>query len=364
MKLKHLCSLCLAAVLGIAGLKVSAQDTFYTQFFSVPMLINPAFAGINQGVKVRFDYRNQWPVLPKAYQAYYFSADYGDRGLPGSGGIGLIFNNDNEGTGFIHNLEVGLDISVRIRVSTAWVTQLGIKASYRQKTVNWDDFVFTDELSSKYGNINPTTFNNPGSNRRSAADFGVGGLVQYISQDQVYDMTVGFAVDHLFQPNMSFLTTGEAPLYRRWVLHADGTFALGGGSMYGGSGDALLIKPGVVWQKQYNMSTLELGLNLTKYNIYLGTWFKTALSPASSNCLAVLAGYNLRVADNVAVKFIYSYDIPISGAYSSTGGAHEISLVLSFEGVSIFGGGGGSGPTLPRGGGSKKWGALECSDFY
>lgn len=362
-RIKFYC-LCMALILGNLTGKVFSQDTFYTQFFSVPMLINPAYAGINTGVKARFDYRNQWPVLPKSYQAYYFSADYGDRGLPGAGGIGLIFNSDNEGTGFIHNLEAGLDISVRIRITSMIVSQIGIKASYRQKTVNWDDFVFTDELSAKYGNINPTTFNTPGTNRRSAADFGVGGLLQFISEDQAYQGTVGFAVDHLFQPDMSFLSTGEAPLYRRWVVHADGVFALGGGgSMSGGSGDALRINPGVVFQQQYNVSNLEIGFNLSKYNVYLGTWYKTSMTKPASNSLAVLAGYNLRVADNIAVKFIYSYDIPISGAYSSSGGAHEISLVLSFEGFSLFGGGT-SGTTIPRGGGSKKWGALECSDFY
>jgi len=71
---------------GILSATVTAQDTFFTQNFSVPFLINPAFTGFNTGARVRFNYRNQWPVLPKSYQAYYFSADIGDRGLPGSGG--------------------------------------------------------------------------------------------------------------------------------------------------------------------------------------------------------------------------------------------------------------------------------------
>lgn len=338
------------------------QDTFFTQYFSSPLLINPALTGISTGIRARFNYRNQWPAMPKSYQAYYFSADVGDRALPGSGGLGLIFNADNEGTGFIHNLEVGATISVRIRINNFLLTQIGIKASYRQKSVNWDDFVFTDDLSAKYGFMNTTKFSDPAINSRSVADFGVGGLLQYISDDGSSSGTMGFAVDHLFQPDMSFLSTGEALLYRRWVIHADGVFSFGGSSRasINGSGDATMINPGIVFQRQWNVNSFEVGLNGMKYNIYLGTWFKTSLTSPSSNSLAVLAGYRL-VTDIVNVRFIYSYDIPISGAYVASGGAHEVSLVFDFDKVSIFGGGG-SG--FGRSGSKRNKEPKECPSFY
>lgn len=362
MKRSLLIRIWVILLFGFIGSQGVTQDTFFTQYFSSPLLINPALTGINTGIRARFNYRNQWPVMPKSYQAYYFSADVGDRALPGSGGLGLIFNSDNEGTGFIHNLEVGATISVRIRINDFLITQIGIKASYRQKSVNWDDFVFTDDLNAKYGYTNSTKFSDPAINSKSAADFGVGGLLQYISDDGAASGNLGFAVDHLFQPDMSFFTTGESPLYRRWVIHADGIFSFGGGSRSSnyGAGDATMINPGIVFQRQWNVSSLEVGLNGIKYNIYLGTWFKTSLTSPSSNSLAVLAGYRL-VTDIVNVRFIYSYDIPISGAYVASGGAHEVGLVFDFDKVSIFGRGS-SG--FGRSGSKRNKEPKECPSFY
>jgi hypothetical protein len=67
------------------------------------------------------------------------------------------------------------------------------------------------------------------------------------------------------------------------------------------------------------------------------------------------------------IKFMYSYDIQISGALQGTGGAHEISLILEFDHLSLFGGGGGGGGgSLPgAGGASKRYGGpMECPSFY
>ncbi|MDP4281760.1 MAG: hypothetical protein Q8867_06370 [Bacteroidota bacterium] len=66
------------------------------------------------------------------------------------------------------------------------------------------------------------------------------------------------------------------------------------------------------------------------------------------------------------MKFMYSYDIQISGALQGTGGAHEVSLVLDFENFSIFGGLGsesrGSMLFVPNHRSLSK-SHLECSDF-
>ena len=153
------------------------QDPNFSQYFSTPLYINPAFTGINTGVRARFTFRDQWPNLPVDFRAYYFSADLGDRGLPGAGGIGIVVNSDNEGIGFINNLFVGLTLSVRIPITQYLVSMVGIKASVVQKKVNWDDFVFSDQLSERYGNIYLSTFIPNDINKKVYPDFGVGGLL-------------------------------------------------------------------------------------------------------------------------------------------------------------------------------------------
>jgi hypothetical protein len=101
-------------------------------------------------------------------------------------------------------------------------------------------------------------------------------------------------------------------------------------------------------------------LNLFKYNIYVGGWYKAALGSNSITSVALLAGYKYMFAQDMSIKFMYSYDLQISGN-QGMGGAHEISLILEFDKFSIFGGGGGGFYTPGRSG---RGGALECPSFY
>ena len=156
-----------------------AQDPNYTQFIQNPTYYNPAFTGLSTGLRARFSFRDQWPTLPYDFKAYHFDADLGDRNLPGSGGIGLFMNTDNEGIGFIKNFNLGISVAVRIPFSSLAVGQVGIKASWLQKSVNWDDFVFSDALSEKYGNVYQTGFVRPDQNVKNMPDFGVGGILHH-----------------------------------------------------------------------------------------------------------------------------------------------------------------------------------------
>jgi len=343
-----------------------AQDVNYTQYFSCPMYFNPAFTGINTGVRTRFLFRDQWPSLPTAFKAYYFSADYGDRNLPGAGGLGLMINQDNEGIGFIHNLSFALDVSVRIPITTFMITQVGIKAAVVQKTVNWSDFVFSDQLSAKYGNIYESSFPHQEYDKRVFPDFGAGGILQFITPQGNVNGNIGFAVDHIFRPDESFLSNATAPLPRKWVINGDMTISTGyttSSSFYRSSDEPLKINIGALYQNQNSLNELEVGLNLLKYNIYLGAWYKNTMTGQINSAIALLAGYRFMFAQDMSIKFIYSYDLQISGVQSGTGGAHEISLVLEFDKVSLFGNKGGGGGFVP-GGGRKNNSAMECPTFF
>ena len=345
---------------------VRGQDPNYSQFFSTPLYYNPAYTGINTGVRARFTFRDQWPNLPVDFRSYYFSADLGDRNLPGSGGLGLIVNSDNEGIGFIKNLSVGLSIGVRIPISATVVSQVGIKAAIVQKSLNWDNFVFSDQLSAKYGNIFQSAFIPPDANKKVFPDFGAGGLLQFANPEGNVTGVAGFAVDHIFRPDEAFLSYSNAPLPRKFVAHLDIVIAAGGGassSMYasGGSNDPLKINPGIIYQNQNNMNSLEVGFNMLKYNIYMGAWYKSGLNNFPTSSLALVAGYRYTFAEDMSIKFMYSYDLMILGGMQGLGGAHEISLILEFDKLSIFGGGGG---VNTPGRSMRNNAALECPSFY
>lgn len=361
--MKRLNGFYLFVILVFATETLVGQDPNYTQFTNNPTYYNPAYTGLYTGARARFSFRDQWPSLPYDFQAYHFDAEIGDRNLPGSGGLGLFMNTDNEGIGFIKNFNLGISLAVRIPFSSLAVGQVGIKASWLQKRVNWDDFVFSDALSERYGNILQTGFIAPEENVRNMPDFGVGGIVQFGNETGSMTGTLGVAIDHLFEPDQSFLQTAKAPLPRKWVSHADVIFAVGSTSGYNMvESGALKINPGIVYQNQGGLNSLHAGVNISKYGVNLGLWYKGAFGSYNNSALAFLAGYGMYLADNLDVRFTYNYDMQMTGDLMGTGGAHEISLILDFKSGGLFGASSGASGRM-RGGhfeGQTPW---ECAAF-
>ncbi len=345
---------------------VYCQDMNYTQYFSTPVYYNPAYTGISSGLRARFLFRDQWPTLPNPFKSYYFSADLGDRNLPGSGGIGLMINQDTPGAGLIKNFGAALTVGVRIPLNSFMVSQLGIKAGLMQRTVNWGDLVFPDQLSGKYGNIYQTLFTPPDANKRVVPDFGVGGVLQFANPQGNISGNIGLGVDHIFQPDVSFLSSGSSQYPRKWVGQFDLIITAGPGgssssSLSSGTNDPLKVNIGGIYQSQASLNSLQVGLNLLKYNVYVGCWYKSTMTGTVNTAVALVAGYRYSFYEDMNLKFMYSYDLQVSGALLGTGGAHEISLILEFDKLQIFGGGGGGG-FMPRG--RKGGGEIECSPFY
>lgn len=353
------------ALLGMVRV-ADCQDMNYSQYFSTPIYYNPAYTGINTGIRARFLYRNQWPSLPVSFKSYYFSADLGDRNLPGSGGLGIMINQDSPGVGLINNFGAALTVGVRIPLTSYMVTQLGIKAGIMQRRVNWDDLVFADQLDPKYGNIYQSYFIPPDASKRVVPDFSVGGVLQFLNPQGNLSGNIGFAVDHIFKPDVSFMSTGSSPYPRKWVGQFDLIIATGPGgssSMVSRTADEpLKINLGGIYQNQANLNSLQIGLNLLKYNIYVGGWFKSTLTGVVNSAMALVAGYKYNFYEDMNLKFMYSYDLQISGSLQGTGGAHEISLILEFDKISVFGGGGGG--YVPGSGRRGGGGPMECPTFY
>lgn len=342
MKTKANNLLLLIPGLWLIALPASGQDPNYSQWLSAPLYYNPAYAGLNNGIRARLSYRDQWPNLPVDFHTLYFSADVGERRLPGSGGIGLIINRDNEGIGFVRNLSAGLCLSVRIPIKSWMICQVGIKTAVVQKWVYWNEFIFSDQLDDKYGNIYTTQVAPPDNFQRLFPDFSVGGLLRFTARNDRIAGTAGIAADHLFQPDESIYQLSKSPLPRKYTGHLDLAFTLGRQSYFSpggilGFGDPLQINPGILYQYQNGLNSVQAGLNMLKFNIYAGGYFRFSSDRYSSTALMLLAGYRYNMNDNLSLKFMYSYDLQLSGNLQGAGGAHEITLILEFQNHRIFG---------------------------
>ncbi len=123
---KILYSLFLSMLLG----KAYAQDPHYSQFFSSPLTLNPAFTGKFSGTyRLAGNYRNQWPSINNAFTTSTFSADVHllQDQIPNNDtwGIGLAGYSDNSSNGALNSITRPYQpLTIRAlmkKVFTSWV---------------------------------------------------------------------------------------------------------------------------------------------------------------------------------------------------------------------------------------------------
>ncbi len=346
--------------------QLKAQDPTFSQFYNNPIYYNPAYIGLNPGLRARFNYRDQWTGLPVDFKTYNFSVDMAERNIPGSGGLGLLVSSDKAGTGTIKSNNVGIGTSARIPLYENMVAQMGFMVSYAQKSVNWDEMVFTDQLNARYGNIYQSAFETPASNRVSYPDFSVGGVYRFLANTSGSNIqgTFGAAVSHVFTPNESFLGL-SSPLPRKIVITGDLVIepSKGRSSSYRSyqKSSGFKFNPGFQYEKQGQSSTYTLGMNILKSSVYFGVWIRNEnFNFFQAQDAIFQVGVNAPWGRDTRMKIMYTYDYIIQTNMNVAGrGSHEISLVFEFDEFSLFGGKSG-GYTPGRSRGTKE---MECTPF-
>ncbi|GAB1397723.1 hypothetical protein MASR1M65_25030 [Saprospiraceae bacterium] len=123
--------------------QLRAQDPVFSQFYSSPVQINPAFAGNTLNPFISLQYRNQWPAL-KAYVTY--AATY-DQAIPDLNiGTGILLMTDNAGDGIYKTNQVAGFFSYDLQLGNDIHTKIGVEAGYVQSRLNWNKLVFFDQL--------------------------------------------------------------------------------------------------------------------------------------------------------------------------------------------------------------------------
>ena len=356
----------LLGAIGITGL-VRAQDPLFTQFYNNPLYYNPATVGLSPGMRMRFNYRDQWPNLPNDFKTYSFSMDLAERSMPGSAGLGLIILNDKAGAGNLQTSSVGLSTGVRVPLKRNMVAQVGITVSFVQKMINYSDLVFSDQFNPLHGNIYQTAFIAPDKSKVTYPDLAVGGVYRFSGTSSSIagiQGTLGLAVHHIFTPNESFLGL-SAPLPRKLVVHGDLVLDINqsSSSLYRRTTNPKSFKfnPGFNYEKQGDFSTYSVGVNVLKSSIYSGIWFRNqTFNFGKSNDLMFALGLYLPYTKVNRMKIMYTYDFILTELRTAAGSAHEVSIVIEFDEFKLFGDGRNM-RSSSRGGRSHK--EIECTPF-
>ena len=140
-----------------------AQDAQFSQFYANPLYLNPAFAGSVECGRINLNYRNQWPSLSNAFVTYNVSYD---QNIPGiNSGLGLLVVSDQQGDNALNRTYASGFYSYKLKVSSPLLISFGVKATYYQEKLDWQKFIFSDQISPTTGNtIGPTQETPPAKN--------------------------------------------------------------------------------------------------------------------------------------------------------------------------------------------------------
>ncbi|HUZ60082.1 MAG TPA: PorP/SprF family type IX secretion system membrane protein [Hanamia sp.] len=302
---------------------VNAQDPHFSQFFSSPLTLNPAFTGKFDGtVRVAGNYRNQWPAFSNVYTTSTLSVDFDilkDK-LPDYDrwGIGIIALTDKAGGGVLTSNYVGLSTSYQKTLDEDGFKQIGIgfQGSYGQKRLDDSKLYFEDQLTP-YGftGVTREVFN---SENLNVNYFDVNaGLLFSASTDESNNFYIGASMYHINRPHQSFLGAS-------WNIAPRTTVSAGG---YFPVSDILTLHTSAIFQYQANATETVIGGALAApidsksedpSNVYAGLWYRLG------DALIPYIGLEFS-----GMRLGFSYDVNVSSleAASQSRGGMEISLI-------------------------------------
>jgi len=294
---------------------VQAQDPEFSQFYANPLYLNPALAGTGECSRVIFNYRNQWPSIPGNFVTYNAAADFSFESI--SSGLGILINSDNAGNGTFITNRASLIYAYHLTVGREVQLNAGAEATFHYQTFNFEKLIFQDMIDPSTGNINPGQSGEapPDNNTVMVPDFSFGLL---LGVKELF--FIGISADHLSEPTLDYYNQADNnKLFRKYTVHTGLRISPGKG--FGNNNRDFVFLPQLLFQMQGDMHQLNVGLNVEKYPLVAGAWFRHNFENADG--VIFLIGLKQK-----RFRFGYSYDLSMSKLKGASGGAHEVSLTM------------------------------------
>jgi len=211
---------------------VYAQDPHFSQFFSSPLTLNPAFTGKFDGnYRISGDYRNQWATIYNAFTTSTASADFhimqNHIAANDNWGLGFMAYNDNSAAGAVNFNYATISTAYHKGLDEEGYHQIsaGFQLTYSNMVINTSNLKFEDQLTS-VGFTGVTSEIFSGSTLKSNyVDVNAGVLYNASSTDR-NNYYIGVSLYHINRPRQQF-TGGLYTLNPRATLHAGTYFPIG-----------------------------------------------------------------------------------------------------------------------------------------
>ncbi len=309
------------------------QDPTFSQFYANPLYLSPSFAGATEEYRFGLNYRNQWPSIPKSvFHTYSISFD---KAMPNfNSGIGVLATYDVAGSGNLSTTNIGLLYSYDFSITREWHIRPGVNFKFYYLGLDIYKLLFNSQLS---GSGTTPSIYPPPFETVADVDFAASALAY---NDRIW---AGFTLDHLLVPKTSFYGD-DATVPIKFNLY-------GGVQLYKTTRLRTKLREvlsvAVNFQTQAKFNQTDIGLYYYRDPLVFGLWYRGIpfLTTQAGDAIIGLVGFKTS-----QVHIGYSYDFTISNLISSTGGAHEISMIYEFTSFTL-------------GSGKKRIRAIPCPEF-
>lgn len=312
------------------SVRLHAQDPQFTQYYAMPIALNPAMTGNEGGSRVIFNYRNQWVGMPANFQTYGFSADHAFAGSPIA--VGLYVSQDKAGRLATPITQLNLQAAASYTLFLGGLQQLsfGLQVGMMRNSLRFSDALFGDQIVDLFAPPVPNS-NDPllatQTANRSFADVSTG--VLYMNSR----LWAGLGVQHLNRPDAAFREGARAPLPVRWNAYAGYTIPLRADrSQRRPDLEDFVLVPNLLFRHQGTSDQLSAGLYGIFQPLMVGLWYrgiplwrKARSSAFNQDAFSVLVGLRYQ-----GWRLAYNYDLTLSKMPFDKASSHEVTLSYHF----------------------------------
>ena len=313
------------------------QDPYFSQFYAVPVHLNPALTGGYDGkYRVSAIYRDQWRgPLEKAITNLGAAIDLKfdvSENSNDAAAVGLQFLSDRAGSFNLSGNSIALSGAFHktLDKNGTRVLSAGAQLITVQKNILYENIVFHDQFNGVDAFDQPT-FEDLPENNFSYGDLAVG--LNYAMRPKPNTLIfAGASLHHVLEPEVSFYKNDDdelqqavssSRLFRRYSVH--------GGIQFPTLSN-FLLSPRLLIMKQGPHSAIQLGNNFifesrkNNWKMHLGAWlrivqdFDDAIQPEA---LGFLFGVNL---ENLLIGLSYDLNLRDLVNYQTGQGALELSI--------------------------------------
>src|SRR5688572_15548535 len=213
-------TICALVMMMVSFTSLWGQDPQFSQYYQVPLYLNPGFAGITPQQRIAVNHRIQWPGMPKAFSTYALSYDIFVNEL--RSGFGVLMTTDKMGSAGWRTTTVNLLYSYKVKLTEKIVFSPGLSFGYGSNGLDRSKIRVGNGLTYGDDDYSPV---DPALNRlgtQSYFDFGAGFLLYSKS------LWMGTSFSHMNEPNLSVLNdVSELPM--KTTIHAGAKISLNPG---------------------------------------------------------------------------------------------------------------------------------------